>query len=85
MSCSLPQGKAELSLHQHARGWVTLAHGSWVTLAHRGFVSLAHRSVRRGWVLSPAKAGLQGAGPYLSPLQVLMLAAEPGCPRTLPW
>lgn len=77
MSCSLPQGKAELSLHQHARGWVTLA--------HRGFVSLAHRSVRRGWVLSPAKAGLQGAGPYLSPLQVLMLAAEPGCPRTLPW
>lgn len=86
MSSSFPQGKAELSLHQHSSGWPGLGHtGSPLpsTVSARSSTVVCTKA-RLNAVLRPAAVPQGNRRSYLSPPQVLMLTAESAYPRTWP-
>lgn len=86
MSSSLPRGKAELSLYQHSSGWPGLGHtGSPLCgTASARSSTVACTEARLDAVLRPAAVPRGSRTSYLSPPQMLMLAAESAYPRTWP-
>lgn len=78
MLSSLPQGKAELSLHQHSSGWPGLDHISppLCSTVSTKSSTVAHTQARLDAVFWPATVPWGSQRSYLSPRQALMLSAE---------